>query len=158
MLTSQTGVLLCDKSDHSHRKPSPNSPSLIWWMNKPARVLETWGLPGNATNLSVSIVFNGLWFPWVRTGMCVCVCIPWKEWMLQSHYLSEMVAQLWQSPSACSLAKPNSMKLITPTPGPHLWLYFSRSPLSLSLCRALLISYHQKINALKMHAYRVLEY
>lgn len=75
MLTRQTGVVLCDKSDYSQRKKLLQTDLPLWWMNKPARVLETWGLLGNATNLSVSIVFNGLWFPWVHAGMCVCLCV-----------------------------------------------------------------------------------
>ena len=65
-----------------------------------------------------------------------------------------MVAQLWQSPSACSLAKPNSMKLIACTPGPNLQLFFLPSPVSDSLLGLVHFPPTEK-NALKMHEYKV---
>lgn len=44
-------------------------------MNRPSKVLEAQGLLGNTTNLSVSIVFIGLWFLWAHVGMCFLVYV-----------------------------------------------------------------------------------
>lgn len=131
----------------------------LWQMNRPAKVLETWGLLGNATNLSVSIVFNGLWFLWVHAGMCVSLCVYPKK-----NECCEAITCLKWWPNYDSLLQHAALQNQTPwnwLPA-HLDLICDSTFLALS-CHWLSAGpcsfpTEQKINALKMHAYKIMEY
>lgn len=113
---------------HPDKRSSKQPISYNKWASLQKKVLESRGVIR-----SKSIYLHCAQWPVISMGLCRNVCI----WMPWNHYLSDMAAKLWGSPSPRSLAKPNSMKLITLTPGPHLWPLF----LPLYLCHWLSPAY-----------------
>lgn len=127
-------------------------------MNKAANVLGAWGLLGNATNLFVSIVFNGLWFLWpVRECVWLCVrpernecckvitCLKWwpnYDSLLQHAALQNQTPWNWL---------PAHLDLIC------VPLFFSPSLVGDSLL-ALALPPPTEKQALKMRVYKVSRY
>lgn len=79
MLTSQTGVVLCNKSDHSQRKAPPNRPSLL--MNEQA-CKNPWNM-GVTGKCHKPICLNCVQWPVISMGpgrnVCVSLCVYTKR-------------------------------------------------------------------------------
>lgn len=71
MLTRQTGVVVCDKSEHSQRKASPNSPPLL--MN--GQVCQSPWSMGVTRKWHQPICLNCVQWPVISMGLCRNVCV-----------------------------------------------------------------------------------
>lgn len=155
MLTSQTGALLRDKSEHSQRKAPPTSPSLM--INEQA-CKRPWNMEVTRQchkPIRLNCV-QCLWFLWVHAGMSVSLCVYPKKnecckaitslkWWPNYDSLLQHAALQNQTPWNWL---PAHLDLICDSTLPYHWL--SAGPCS--------IPTEQKINALKMHTCKIMGY
>lgn len=136
MLTSWTGALLCDKSDHSQRKAPPNSPSLV--MNEKPQSPWSMGVCYKPIRLHCAQR------PLLSVGLCRNVFAP--VCTSKKNECRKVITCLKWWPNYDSLLQHAAVQNQTPWNWlpTHLDLicdYFSAGPLSLTLCWALLISH-----------------